>query len=203
MTAKKKASSSPVPKCLKVGQVFYSANIFTTDGKTELEIEEWHIRTLRVPNTRANGWAKNHLPSSYANQRARKAYLVLKHDLTYDSKAAKRGLKPWKSSIPDLCRKEFSENADHLPHGLFTTPLQALLYLKKEHKDLLPDLQGDVEYWKAETQAMKEEQGSVCPTLTEELEQAQENVEAHPKELVIIATRITKLRNQQKKHTRP
>ena len=164
---------------IKIGAVIYDVMAFTYEGKTEIDIRHWHVRSIqrkrmsridKIFTRMAQGVRDD---TQYVN-------LTAKNDLTWGRLG---GISPrvdgWSKSISRRDRKKFIVGND-LPIGCYTTILQALKYA-------LLDTQGNLNRYEAR-------QGdAVSQTDWDEWE---EEINDAKKEIRALKTRLTKLKRK-------
>lgn len=162
---------------INIGAVIYDVMAFTYEGKTEIDIRHWHVRSIQ--RRRMSKWDKA-VDKRLGITRDATQYvgLTCKHDLTWGRLP---GISPrvdgWAKSISRRDRMKFTVG-DDLPMGCYTTILQALKYC-------LLDTQASLNRY------VTSQMGAVDQKDWDEWE---EEVQDATKEIRALKTRITKLK---------
>jgi hypothetical protein len=133
------------PERIQSGDIFYSASAGYCDeeGKCYLDLDEWHVRSIR-----ARRGSKSHRAKALGLDVKKQVNLTRKGKYTWVKKSSKNGDYGWSSSISSMDRESFYLG-DNLPIGYFSTPLKAL---KNERKNIEKKLNRG---WISEEQAKR------------------------------------------------
>lgn len=130
--------AQPYPaSIIEVGAILYQATAYVDDGKVRVDIDEWHVRSIkRKPQ---KGFLL-HKPADIPKT----VYLIEKlKGITWGRLSKKNGDYGWLNSIPAYCRREF-EVGSSLPYGIYTTKLSALKHERSSIEAELKRVRGYV-----------------------------------------------------------
>lgn len=162
---------------INIGAVIYDVMAFTYEGKTEIDIRHWHVRSIQ--RRRMSKWDKA-LDKRLGITRDATQYvgLTCKNEFTW---GRLKGISPrvdgWSKAISRRDRMKFTVG-DDLPTGVYTTILQAL-------KHCLLSTQGDLNRY----EARQAEAGS-----QEDWSEWEEEIQDAKKEIRALKTRLTKIK---------
>ncbi|MBL4908989.1 MAG: hypothetical protein JKX78_03695 [Alteromonadaceae bacterium] len=162
---------------INIGAVIYDVMAFTYEGKTEIDIRHWHVRSIQ--RKRMSRLEKRFLAmGTHPRDATQYVGLTAKNEFTWGRLG---GISPrvdgWSKSISRRDRMKFTVG-DDLPSGVYTTILQALKYA-------LLDAQGDLNRW----QASQAEVGS-----PEEWQEWEDEINDCKREIRALKTRLTKIK---------
>lgn len=120
---------------IKVGAVLYEVSAYYYEGKTSVDVDEWHVKSIR--KKRGSQTKRGRDVPEYLKNDNLYVNIVAKIDgVTFVRLSRKVGDIGWSASIPAQFRKQFAVG-DDLPFGLYTTKLQAFKYaLESQNEDV-------------------------------------------------------------------
>lgn len=167
---------------IKVSAILYKVEVCTyDDGKTELDINEWHIRSIKKKRGSQTRFGIARHGREYHDQKFVHASAKIK-DLTWVRKSKKVNDYGWRNYIPKNCKVSFRVG-DYLPLGMHTTIAAAL-------RSAIKQKQEQIITWK---QWREEEE------MPEDREEWDEDIFFAEKELRLLKGRLTKLKNKAQK----
>ena len=163
---------------INIGAVIYDVMAFTYEGKTEIDIRHWHVRSIQRKRMSKTDkfFAKLY---DHARDNTQYVNLTAKHELTWVRLSKKVGHYGWSKSVSRRDRKKFVVGED-LPIGCYTTILKALKYA-------LLDTQADLNRY------VTSQMGAVDQKDWDEWE---EEIQDATKEIRALKTRLTKLKRK-------
>ncbi|MBV7264352.1 hypothetical protein KCG43_20275 [Photobacterium sp. WH24] len=167
---------------IKVGAILFKAFACSyDDGSSEVELQEWHVRTIakkRGSQTRRG----RKLDSNYYDQRTY-VYVIQKiKGVTWGKLSRKNGDFGWLKSISKNFRESFAVG-EPLPKGMFTTKQAAFKFAIKEHEARIKRVRAYI----------KEEEDP------EEIADLGVDLSEYEKELKLLKSRLTRVKNAEKK----
>lgn len=169
---------------IKQGAELYSVDAYSyDDGSSEVCINTWVIRSIKRKRGTQTAMGKRRLGSEYGDSAPTYVNITQKiKDVTWTRQSRKVNDFGWSKNIPEQYRKQFKVG-DFLPQGIYTTVNAAIRYAIKEKK---LSINSSIE-WRNEK------------TDPEEIAEWDADIEFERKELRLLKTRQTKLKNAAKK----
>jgi hypothetical protein len=163
---------------IKVGAVLYSYDAFSyDDGSSSVDAHEWHVRSImRKRGTQTRYGYKQSRRDSYQDKFV---HITVKNKDTWGKLSTKQFHRGFFKSIPKNLKDSFKVG-DHLPRGVFTTQLAALKHAIKDKTESI-------------ARCLKSQKEETDP---EEAAEWQEDIDESRKELKLLNTRLTKLKNK-------
>lgn len=165
---------------IKVGAVLFQVTAYYHDGKTCVDVDEWHVKSIRK---RRGSQTKNgfNVPVYLRNDQVYVNLIAKIEGVTWVRLSRKVGDIGWSPSIPANFRKQFAVGQE-LPLGIYTTKLQAFKYA----------LESSIKYISNLNIRLESELNTVD---REEYEQ-----ELHEEQLILktLKSHITRLNNKSK-----
>lgn len=158
---------------INIGAVIYDVMAFTYEGKTEIDVRHWHVRSIQ---RKRMSQVSKHFANLVGAARDNTQYvgLTCKNEFTWVRMSKKVAHYGWSKSISRWHRKKFTVG-DDLPIGCYTTILQALKYAlldtqdtltKSEARQALVVGQSDWDAWEEDIQDAKKEIRALKTRLT-------------------------------------
>lgn len=120
---------------IKVGVVLYQVNAYYHEGKSYIDVDEWHVKSIR--KKRGTQTKNGRAVASYLKDDNQYVNLVAKIDgVTWVRLSRKIGDIGWSPTISPHFKKQFAVGRD-LPLGIYTTKLQAFKYAMKSSTDYI------------------------------------------------------------------
>lgn len=164
---------------IKASAILFKVDVCTyDDGKTEIEIHEWHIRSIKKKRGSQTRHGFVQRGAEYNNDKFVHATAKIKH-LTWVRKSRKVNDYGWNTYIPAAWKVSFRVG-DYLPLGMHTTVAAALRSAIRQKKE-------QVSQWKK----WQEDE-----TTIEDKEEWDEDIRYAEKELKLLKVRLTKLKNK-------
>ena len=143
----KKEGYQKYPKSkIKDGAILYKVSAFTfLDNSSGTEVEEWHIRTIRMKRGSLS-WRGIKLSTGNELQQEKRCINCVQKikGITWGKLSTKNGDFGFFKNIKNKYKVQFNEGDTYLPEGFFTTVLAASKFAYKRHLRLLKSNEEDL-----------------------------------------------------------
>ncbi|EHZ2651929.1 hypothetical protein K5N55_003876 [Vibrio vulnificus] len=169
---------------IKQSAELYSVDAYSyDDGSSEVSINTWVVRSIKRKRGTQTPMGKRRLGSEYGDSAPTYVNITQKiKDVTWTRQSRKVNDFGWSKSIPEQYRKQFRVG-DFLPEGIYTTVNAAIRYAIKAKES---SIKRSIEWRDKETDP-------------QEIAEWDADIECERKELRLLKTRQTKLKNAAKK----